>query len=260
MTAARLEVQDATVEFASARGSVTAFRSVSFNVEPGEFCILLGPSGCGKTTLLMCIAGFQSLAAGRILLDGRPVGRPEPDRTVVFQEFDQLLAWKTVLENVAFAMRRARRVSGQKARATARQYLELTGLGAFGEAYPHTLSGGMKQRAAIARALALDPEVLLMDEPFGSLDAMTRQRMQVELHRIWETTRKTVIFVTHSVEEALVLGQRIVILSAHPGTVEAIVENPHPGPGWADHAGALALRSRINRVLGIAVGQESPAS
>ncbi|MGH8778454.1 ABC transporter ATP-binding protein [Paraburkholderia sp.] len=204
---------------------VRATHQVSFDVYGGDRFVLLGPSGCGKSTLLKAIAGFVEPGAGTISLDGQPVRGPGPDRIVVFQEFDQLPPWKTVLQNVAFPLRVARKLSRAEARDEALHYLDRVGLAAFADAYPHTLSGGMKQRVAIARALAMQPRVLLMDEPFAALDALTRRKMQEELLGLWEESRFTLLFVTHSIEEALVVGNRILLLSPHPGRVRAEINS-----------------------------------
>ncbi|HEY2994077.1 MAG TPA: ABC transporter ATP-binding protein [Methylomirabilota bacterium] len=224
-----LSVRDVTIAYPTEDGRFTAVEGVTFAVREGERFVLLGPSGCGKSTLLKAVAGFLPTSAGAIELEGRAVTRPGPDRVVVFQEFDQLLPWKTVLGNVVYALRVARRLDAAAARAQAARFIAMVGLERFAEAYPHQLSGGMKQRVAIARSLALDPRMLLMDEPFASLDALTRRRMQDELLTIWEATRKTLLFVTHSIEEAVLLGDRILILSAHPGRVRAILDNPAAG-------------------------------
>ena len=210
---------------------------VGFDVYRSDRFVLLGPSGCGKSTLLKAVAGFIRPVEGRITLNGRVVDRPGPDRMMVFQEFDQLLPWKTVLGNVMFPMQVSRRCG----RAEARER--------FRDAYPHMLSGGMKQRAAIARAMALEPDILLMDEPFAALDALTRRQMQDELLALWEDTRFTVLFVTHSIEEAVVVGSRILILSPHPGRVRAELnahQFDHRHQGGAEFA---ALQGRIHAML-----------
>ena len=183
--------------------------------------MLLGPSGCGKSTLLKAVAGFIEPTAGTIRIDDKLVRGPGTDRIVVFQEFDQLPPWKTVLQNVAFPLRVAKKLSRAEARDRALHFLDKVGLTAFADAYPHTLSGGMKQRVAIARALAMQPRVLLMDEPFAALDALTRRKMQEELLRLWEEASFTLLFVTHSIEEALIVGNRILLLTPHPGRVRA---------------------------------------
>jgi NitT/TauT family transport system ATP-binding protein len=217
-----LSVETVTLRYRTQAADVTAALNVSFRVEEGERLVLLGPSGCGKSTLLKSIAGFILPASGQILLDGRRVTRPGPDRIMVFQEFDQLMPWKTVLDNVAFPLRASRAVKSRaEAEERATRYVEKVGLTNFATSYPHELSGGMKQRAAIARALAMEPRVLLMDEPFAALDAFTRRGMQDELLRLWEEVRFTVLFVTHSIEEAVRLGSRIILLSPHPARVHA---------------------------------------
>jgi NitT/TauT family transport system ATP-binding protein len=200
-----------------------AVGDATFDVRPREKMIVIGPSGCGKSTLLKAIAGFIDPVGGSIAVAGRKTLAPGPDRAVVFQEFDQLFPWRTVLDNVAYPLRVNGR-SRRAAAATAREFLELTHLSRAADRYPHQLSGGMKQRVAIARALALEPALLLMDEPFGSLDAITRQRLQVELNRIVADTNVTLMFVTHSIEEALVLGDRVVVLGNAPSTVLEVVD------------------------------------
>ena len=225
-----------------------AVGEASFSVLPRERVIVIGPSGCGKSTLLKAIAGFIAPVGGSITVAGRRTLAPGPDRAVVFQEFDQLLPWRTVLANVAYPLRvngRSRRAAAERAR----EFLELTHLGHAGDRYPHQLSGGMKQRVAIARALALEPTVLLMDEPFGALDAITRQRLQVELNRIVEQTNVTLMFVTHSIEEALILGDRVVVLSNAPSTVLEIVDvRALGGPETVEYS---QMRGRLRSLLAV---------
>jgi NitT/TauT family transport system ATP-binding protein len=216
-----LAVENVSLEYRTRERIVRATHDVSFGVYGGDRFVLLGPSGCGKSTLLKAVGGFIEPASGTISLDGQIVRGPGADRIVVFQEFDQLPPWKTVLQNVAFPLRVAKKLSRAEANERALHYLEKVGLAGFANAYPHTLSGGMKQRVAIARALAMQPRVLLMDEPFAALDALTRRKMQEELLRLWEQVNFTVLFVTHSIEEALVVGNRILLLSPHPGRVRA---------------------------------------
>jgi len=219
-----LQFDAVSLEYATPERIVRATHRVSLAVHPAERYVLLGPSGCGKSTLLKAAAGFIAPREGRIVLEGQPVTGPGPDRVVVFQEFDQLPPWKTVLGNVMFPLRAARRLPKAQAEARARQVLEQVGLADFAGAYPHQLSGGMKQRVAIARALAMQPRVLLMDEPFAALDALTRRRMQDELLGLWQQVRFTLLFVTHSIEEALVLGSRIGVLTPHPGRLRAEID------------------------------------
>jgi NitT/TauT family transport system ATP-binding protein len=244
-----LAIEGVTLEYRNRERIVRATHEVSFDVYGSDRFVLLGPSGCGKSTLLKAIAGFIEPVAGSISLDGAPVHGPGADRVVVFQEFDQLPPWKTVLENVAFPLRVARKLSRVDAKSRALHYLDKVGLAAFADAYPHTLSGGMKQRVAIARALAMQPRVLLMDEPFAALDALTRRKMQEELLRLWDGERFTLIFVTHSIEEALVVGNRILLLSPHPGRVRAEINShaySHASTGEADFRASVA---RIHRLL-----------
>lgn len=221
-----LEVERVSIEYAVDGRTTLAVEDVSFSVQQGEKFIILGPSGCGKSTLLKAIAGFVPVSQGALRLDGQPLRQPGPDRVVVFQEFDQLLPWKTVLDNVVYPLQVTGRARGRgEARERAARFVDLVGLGEFKDAYPHTLSGGMKQRAAIARSLALEPRILLMDEPFASLDALTRSHMQHELNAIWRQTGVTILFVTHSIEEAVVLGTDILVLSPRPGRVRQLLVN-----------------------------------
>jgi NitT/TauT family transport system ATP-binding protein len=212
-----LEAERLTLDYVTDNGRVRAVESVSFTVAKAERLVLLGPSGCGKSSILKAIAGFIRPAGGRVLLEGRLITKRGPDRLVVFQEFDQLLPWKTVRENVAFPLKVARGKSDAEARDIAEQALVKVGLGRALDAYPHTLSGGMKQRAAIARALAAAPEVLLMDEPFAALDALTRTNLQNDLLELADELKFTLVFVTHAIEEAVLIGTKLHLLSAHPG-------------------------------------------
>jgi NitT/TauT family transport system ATP-binding protein len=216
-----LSVDNVTLQYRTREHIITATYRVSFEVYPSDRFVLLGPSGCGKSTLLKSIAGFLKPTEGRITLNGRSVDRPGADRMMVFQEFDQLLPWKTVLQNVMFPMLTSRRCGRAEAREQALRYIEKVSLTKFRDAYPHMLSGGMKQRVAIARGMAMEPAILLMDEPFAALDALTRQKMQEELLQLWEDTRFTVLFVTHSIPEAVLVGNRILLMSPHPGQVKA---------------------------------------
>jgi NitT/TauT family transport system ATP-binding protein len=226
----------------------TAVDDATFDVRPREKIIVIGPSGCGKSTLLKAIAGFIQPVAGSISLADRQTLEPGPDRAVVFQEFDQLFPWRTVLDNVAYALRRNGR-SRREAVASAGQFLDLTHLSHARDRFPHQLSGGMKQRVAIARALALGPTMLLMDEPFGALDAITRQRLQAELNRIVRQTTVTLFFVTHSIEEALVLGDRVVVLGDSPSTVLEIVDvRDLGGPDTAEYG---QMRGKLRDLLAV---------
>lgn len=219
-----LSVQDVTLQYKTEDSVVTATHRVGFDVYPSDRYILLGPSGCGKSTLLKAIGGYLTPSEGEIRLKGREVRHPGPDRMMVFQEFDQLLPWKTVRENVMFALTASGRARGAEARDRADSYIEKVGLAKFADSFPHMLSGGMKQRVAIARGMAMEPDVLLMDEPFAALDAQTREQLQDELLRIWRTTGTTAVFITHGIEEAVYLGQRVAILSSRPGRLKQVVD------------------------------------
>ncbi|MFD3701721.1 ABC transporter ATP-binding protein [Nocardia sp. NPDC058658] len=223
-TPAKLALRSVGKQFA-VRGSdekFTAIDDISIEVGAGEFLVLVGPSGSGKSTLLDLLGGLSKPSSGQILLDGAPVAGPGLDRGVVFQQY-ALLPWRTARTNIQFGLE-AKGVARKERRAIAEHYLELVGLAGFGDRYPHELSGGMKQRVAIARSLAFDPEVLLMDEPFAALDAQTRESLQDELLRIWRTTGKTILFITHGIDEAVYLGQRVAVLTSRPGRVKAVID------------------------------------
>ncbi len=224
-TSALLQVDGVSLEYRSAHSVVRATHRVSFDVHEADRFVLLGASGCGKSTLLKAVAGFIAPAEGEIRLAGTAVREPGPDRIVVFQEFDQLPPWKTVKQNVMFPLLASRKLKRAEAAERALHCLAKVGLSAFADAYPHTLSGGMKQRVAIARALAMQPRILLMDEPFAALDALTRRKMQEELLELWDEVRFTLLFVTHSIEEAMVVGNRIGLLSPHPGSMRAEINS-----------------------------------
>jgi NitT/TauT family transport system ATP-binding protein len=216
--------------FRGRAGEWEAVRDFSLVLDEGEFFCLLGTSGCGKTTVLNMLAGFEPPTSGRIVLDGKPVTSPGADRGVVFQGHDSLYDWLTALDNIGFGLR-LRGVAKAERRATAERFLKMVGLTGQGAKHPSELSGGMKQRIQIARALANDPRILLMDEPFGALDAMTRAVLQGELSRIWSETRKTVLFITHDIEEAVALGTRVGVMKRGPGgTLKAVVTVDLPFP------------------------------
>jgi len=215
-----VRVEGVTLQYKTPEHLVTATYRVSFDIHKQDRLVLLGPSGCGKSTLLKAIAGFLHPVEGRITLKDTVIDGPGPDRMMVFQEFDQLLPWKTVAANVAYPML-INGVGRDEAMARARDALAKVNLTKFVDAYPHMLSGGMKQRVAIARAMAMKPDVLLMDEPYAALDALTRRKMQEELLHLWNDVGFTLVFVTHSIEEAVVVGSRVVVLSPHPGQVRA---------------------------------------
>ncbi|WP_343722179.1 ABC transporter ATP-binding protein [Herbaspirillum seropedicae] len=244
-----LQVDRVSLQYRSATAVVQATHEVSFDVYPADRFVLLGPSGCGKSSLLKSVAGFLPPAAGEIRLDGQVLHQPGPDRIVVFQEFDQLPPWKTVLQNVMFPLLASRTLGKRDAAERARHYLDKVGLARFADAYPHTLSGGMKARVAIARALAMQPKMLLMDEPFAALDALTRRKMQEELLALWDEVRFTLLFVTHSIEEALVVGNRILLLSPHPGRVRAEINSHQYDLSSLGGVGFQQTAQRIHRLL-----------
>ena len=224
-----IQVEGVSLAYETPAGRVSALENVSFTTEPSEFLCIVGPSGCGKTTLLNMIAGFLQPGSGEIRIAGHAVGGEGFDRGVVFQDFAQLFPWRTALGNVAFGLE-MKGVPRPERERLALEQLRLVGLEKFAGAYPHHLSGGMQQRVAIARALAYNPAVLLMDEPFAALDAMTRDEMQRLLAEVWRETRKTVVYVTHNVAEAVYLGDRVIVMSPHPGTIRAEVRIRLPRP------------------------------
>lgn len=205
-----------------------ALNNVNLEVKKGEFLALVGPSGCGKSTFLDIVGGLTQPSGGRIYIDGKPINGPALDRGIVFQGY-ALFPWRTALENVEFGLE-ANGIPKSERSAIAKKYLSLVGLSTFEGRYPYELSGGMKQRVAIARALAYDPDILLMDEPFGALDAQTREILQVELLKIWEETHKTILFVTHSIDEAVFLADRVAVMTARPGVIKSIVNVDLPRP------------------------------
>jgi len=219
---AKIRFDNVGKTFTSRGSAVTALEGISLDVHSGEFLVIVGPSGCGKSTLLDLLAGLARPTSGQVLVDGVPVTGPGLDRGIVFQQY-ALLPWRTAQGNVEFGLE-ARGLPRRERTARAQEFLELVGLAGFADRYPHELSGGMKQRVAIARSLAFDPDVLLMDEPFAALDAQTRDGLQDELLRIWQRTGKTVVFITHGIDEAVYLGQRVAVMTSRPGRIKEIVD------------------------------------
>jgi NitT/TauT family transport system ATP-binding protein len=241
-----LDVRGVTLQYKTREHLVTATYRVDFQVLRSDRFVVLGPSGCGKSTLLKAVGGYLRPVEGEIRLKGAPVTRPGPDRMMVFQEFDQLLPWRTVLHNVMFPLVASGRLDARAARDKAHEYIAKVKLGGFADSYPHMLSGGMKQRVAIARGMAMEPDILLMDEPFAALDALTRRKMQEELLALWDGTRFTVLFVTHSIPEAIRIGSRILLMTPHPGQVKAELNSlPHE----ADAGAHALLEQRIHGML-----------
>lgn len=237
--------------------SVQALDNVSYLGRPGSFTVIVGASGCGKSTLLYILAGLITPTAGEVLVDGQVKRRPGHDRGMVFQEY-AVFPWMTVKANVAFGLKLRGRGKEEREKV-AQYYTELVGLSEFADAYPNTLSGGMRQRVAVARALANDPSVLLMDEPFAAVDAQTRKVLQEQLSRICALAGTTTVFVTHSIEEALLLGDRIVVMSARPGRIAKVVENPLPQPRtWASFAHDEKFAAKVEWIAQVIAGESVP--
>ena len=243
-----LTVENLNKTYVSQGSETPALVDINLRIAEGEFVCLLGPSGCGKSTLLKIIAGLIPATSGRIAINGKAVSGPGPERAVVFQDY-ALFPWMTVRDNVEFGLE-ARKLPAAERREVSSRLLKVVGLSDFAERFPHQLSGGMKQRVSIARALAVDPSLLLMDEPFGALDAQTRQLLQDELLRIWREYRKTVVFVTHSIEEAIYLSDRIVVMTARPGRVKQIVMVPELRPRDMASVDMNQRQREVRAVLG----------
>jgi NitT/TauT family transport system ATP-binding protein len=242
--AALIQIEGVSKRFLTASGAVDALAGVSLTVGDGEFCTIIGPSGCGKSTLLGMVAGLLSPDAGRVLIDGAPVTGPDPRRVATVFQDPGLFPWRTALENVAFGLE-VQGVDRARRRQAATDLLNPLGLRGFAEKYPRELSGGMKQRVAIGRALAIDTRILLMDEPFGALDEQTRVLMGEWLLDIWRRTAKTVLFVTHSLGEALALSTRVVVMTARPGRIKSVLELPQPYPRAMESGELVTLRAKL---------------
>ena len=247
-TAEKLSVESVSKAFQSRSGKVQALDNVSLNIKEGEFVCLIGPSGCGKSTLLNIIAGLDTPDSGQVLADGKPVTGPGRERMVMFQE-SALYPWLDVLDNVMFGLKLKPGLTNEERRKVAQVYLKLVGLERFARANIHELSGGMKQRAALARALAPNPRVLLMDEPFAALDAMTREQLYADIQDIWAKRRKTIVFVTHNVREAVCLGDRVVLLSPHPGRIQEEFQIDLPRPRDINSPDLPRYSTKIIRAL-----------
>jgi NitT/TauT family transport system ATP-binding protein len=242
-----LRIEAVHKRFSASGREVEALRAVDLDVAPGEFVCIIGASGCGKSTLLRLVGGFDRPTDGRIMMLGRPVSGPGPDRGMVFQDYG-LFPWLTVRRNVEFGPA-SRGVPRAEVSRIGERFIEMIGLTRFAGAYPHELSGGMKQRVAIARVLANEAAVVLMDEPFGALDAMTRERLQIELLSLWEGAGLTVMFITHAIEEAILLADRIVVMSPNPGRISAIHRVELPRPRDVSSPGFNALRRELGAML-----------
>jgi NitT/TauT family transport system ATP-binding protein len=244
----KVQVSDLSVTFEAEGGGVHVLDGIDLTVRRGEFVCILGPSGCGKSTLLNVIGGFRRPTRGKVLIDGEEVRRPDPRRIFVFQERG-VLPWLTAEENIGFGLDGLPRAERE---ARIRHYVALVGLAGFERAYPHELSGGMKQRVEVARALAMNPDVLYLDEPFGALDSITRLTLRRELLRIWEAERKTILFVTHDIEESVQLADRVVVMTQRPAAIRRIVEIDIPHPRDLSSRRYLELRDSIFAEIGLA--------
>jgi NitT/TauT family transport system ATP-binding protein len=248
----RAQFEHVSLSFSTPKGSLTVVEDVSYDINDGDFIAVIGPSGCGKTTMMSMLAGFQKPTTGKVLFDGAPVKGPGPERGVIFQEYG-VFPWLTVKQNIAFGLQlKANRVSAAERDGTCKHYLELMGLADFANSYPKHLSGGMRQRLAIARAYAVKPQFLLMDEPFGALDAQTRANMQNLLLQVLASEGKTVMLITHSVDEAIFLASRIVVVTARPARIREIIEVPFAYPrdeSLQARSEFIELRSHIRELV-----------
>ncbi|OIQ60880.1 bicarbonate transport ATP-binding protein CmpD [Moorella thermoacetica] len=244
MAAIKIEARGVTMAYTDKAGrSLPVLREVTLEVQEGEFVCLLGPSGCGKSTLLNILAGFEAPEEGEMRIDGRSVTGPDPRYLTIFQNYG-LFPWRSVLGNVEYGLE-IQGVPASRRRATAMEYLRLVGLLPFAHHHPRQLSGGMQQRVALARALAVDPDVIFMDEPFGALDAITRIKMQEELQRIWQQKKKTIVFVTHDIDEAVYLADRVVLFTSNPGRIKTVISIPISRPRDRSSPDFAALRDQI---------------
>lgn len=256
MSGVKIQVRNVEKNFVNARNEIqTALAQVNLEIKEGEFICLLGPSGCGKTTLLNLIAGFDQPSQGEITIDGVGVEGTNPKFITIFQDYG-LFPWRTVLGNVEYGLG-AKGVGKEKRREISLQYIKLVGLEKFINSHPRELSGGMKQRVAIARALAVEPEILFMDEPFGALDAITRMKMQEEIVRIWQENKRTIVFVTHDIDEAIYLADRIVIMSPHPGRVKSVLSVSMGRPRDRTSFDFGQIREKVYREFELKVEQET---
>ncbi|MDI6601809.1 MAG: ABC transporter ATP-binding protein [Thermoanaerobacteraceae bacterium] len=256
-----LEIKELCKSFVSNGRYITVLDKISFNLHENDFLCVLGPSGCGKSTLLRCIAGYEKINSGKIILEGNELTKPGTDRMMVFQDFNQLFPWLTVEKNIDYPLKiNYPKLSKIQRKELTSYYLELVNLDNFKDFYPHQLSGGMKQRVVIVRALSLHPKLLLMDEPFGSLDALTRYKLQKELLKIYEHTGVTIIFVTHNIDEAIILSSKIVVLSQHPAKIIDIITNDIEQPRLPGTPQYGELWNRLNLLMGLDKSIEESAA
>ncbi len=253
-----LKIIEVSKTYAGRKRDVEALRPVNLEVQAGEFVCLLGPSGCGKSTLLSIVAGLESATTGEVWADEHKISGPGTDRVLLFQD-GALFPWLDVLSNIEFGLRQTK-LSAQERRHIASRFIDMVHLNGFEKSYTHQLSGGMRQRVAIARALAIDPSVLLMDEPFGALDALTRDRLYAELESIWSSTRKTILFVTHNVHEAIALGDRILVFAPRPGRIVREFHIDLPRPRSLEDHRLVDQAAEILAVLKEAIGQDEQES
>jgi NitT/TauT family transport system ATP-binding protein len=246
-----VSIRDVSMRFPGKRAGeqIEVLDNVTAEVAEGEFVCLVGPSGCGKSTLLNIVAGFINAISGDVIVEGEPVHGPDPRRVFVFQE-NGVFPWLNVRENIGFGLQRRSRMERDHIIA---RYIDMVGLTGFESSYPHELSGGMRQRVEIARALAANPDIIYMDEPFGALDFLTRLKMRADLVRIWQSEKKTILFVTHDIEEAVQLADRVLVMSPRPGTIKEVVDIDLPRPRHLDSSGYLEKRDRIFRVMGMSL-------
>jgi NitT/TauT family transport system ATP-binding protein len=251
MKGAVISIRNLSMRFPGKRAGeeIPVLEDVNAGVSRGEFVCIVGPSGCGKSTLLKIVGGFLKATSGEVTVESQPVNDPDPRRIFVFQE-NGVFPWLNVHENVGFGLRQ--KTPDERQHIIAR-YIDMVGLGGFETAYPHELSGGMRQRVEIARALAANPDIIYMDEPFGALDFMTRLKMRTDLVRIWQSEKKTILFVTHDIEEAVQLADRVLIMTARPGTIQEVVDVDLPRPRHLDSPGYLEKRDRIFQLMGMSL-------
>jgi len=251
MKEAVISIRNLSMRFPGKRpgDEIAVLENVNADISRGEFVCIVGPSGCGKSTLLNIVGGFLKATSGEVTVEGQPVHHPDPRRIFVFQE-NGIFPWLNVHENVGFGLRQE--TPHEREHIIAR-YIEMVGLGGFEAAYPHELSGGMRQRVEIARALAANPDIIYMDEPFGALDFLTRLKMRTDLVRIWQSEKKTILFVTHDIEEAVQLADRILIMTARPATIQEVVDIDLPRPRHLDSPGYLEKRDRIFQLMGMSL-------
>lgn len=257
MAQAVVDISNVTKIYGSAKSDVVALKNVSLSLQENEFLCIVGPSGCGKTTLLNLLAGFEHPTSGNVTAFGKTISTPGPDRTMIFQDY-ALFPWLTVSGNIQYGLKRKGVLKAERKEITD-HYIDLIELRGFEDKYPHQLSGGMRQRVALARALAVNPAVLLMDEPFGALDSFTREKMQDELIRVWQREQKAVLFITHSIDEAIRLADRVVVMSPRPGRISNVIPLSSERPRDVNSAENIRVIQEVRETLHLIAGQKDPA-